>query len=109
MLCDEGNKELQNKKVNHPLPSPNMLQTMFTISLHSQRNYTAFVFIPYVNITNIIINIMKPTIENEVLQVCIWNCAAHFLKVLEKLIKQMQAVRTVFNNLSISVPCTMKI
>jgi hypothetical protein len=65
---------------------------MFTMSLHSQRNYTAFVFIPYVNITNIIIiiNIMKPTIENEVLQVCLWNCAAHFLEVLEELIQQMQ-------------------
>lgn len=40
-------------------------------------NYTAFAFIPYVDITNII-NIMKPTIENEVVQVCTWNCAAHF-------------------------------
>jgi len=51
-------------------------------------NYSAFVFILYVDITNII-NIMKPTIENEVLQVCIWNCAAHFLKVIEKLIEQI--------------------
>jgi hypothetical protein len=46
-------------------------------------NYTAFDFIPYVDITNIIIIviIMKPTIETEVVQVCTWNCAAHFLKV----------------------------
>lgn len=43
-------------------------------------NYTAFAFIPYVDITNII-NIMKPTIETEVVQVCIWNCAAHFLNL----------------------------
>jgi len=42
-------------------------------------NYTAFAFIPYVDITNII-NIMKPTIENEVVQVCTRNCAAHFSK-----------------------------
>jgi hypothetical protein len=40
--------------------------------------YTAFVIVSYVDITNIIINIMKPTIENGVLRVCIWNCAAHY-------------------------------
>lgn len=43
-------------------------------------NYTAFAFIHYVDITNII-NIMKPTIETEVVQVCTWNCAAHFLNL----------------------------
>lgn len=51
--------------------------TLRGITLH------LFFFTPYVNITNMIINIIKPTIENEVLQVCIWNCAAHFVKSRE--------------------------
>lgn len=66
---------------SHPLPSPHMYtNNVYKFITLSEELHCICFFTPYVNITNMIINIIKPTIENEVLQVCIWNCAAHFFK-----------------------------